>query len=163
MEIGIDIPSLTSGIGDMTGPGIIVGLIALAGFIGRLVFVSFGSSIKNANPLRNFSGFGRIAAGGVVFVGALAMTGKLDKAAHKIQGSTIDPFYIYVLKRDSCDLSSGKYCVILFEGDREISVNWFDNKVYMWELLNPQAGAVYNSLRPRSREGHENNAGKGIG
>lgn len=162
MEIGIDITSLTSGIQGMIGPGIIIGLIALAGFIGRLVFVSFGSSIKKANPLRNFSGLGLIATSIVVFVGGLVVTGKLDKAVHLIQRNTIDPFNIYVLQRDSCDISSGKYCVIVFEGDREISVNWFDSNVYMWELLNPQTGAVYKTLRPRSREGGGGSIGIGL-
>ena len=162
LDIGIDIPSLTSGIQGMKGLGLIVGLIALAGFIGRLVFVSFGSSIKNANPLRNFSGLGLIATSIALFVGALMVTGKLDKAVHQIQRNTIDPFTIYVLQRDSCDLSSGKYCVIVFEGDREISVNWFDSKIYMWELLNPQTGAVYKTLRPRSREGNGESTGEGF-
>ncbi|WIY25922.1 hypothetical protein [Parasedimentitalea psychrophila] len=162
MEIGIDISSLTSGIQGLIGPGIIVGLIALAGFIGRLVFVSFGSSIKEANPLRNFSGLGLIATSIAMFVGALVVTGKLDKAVHLIQRNTMDPFNIYVLQRDSCDLSGSKYCVIVFEGGREISVNWFDSKVYMWELLNPQTGAVYKTLRPRSRVGDGESIGVGL-
>jgi len=159
LDFGFDVSTFVAESQRLTGPGIIVGLIALAGTIGRMLFVAFGSSIQGVNPFRNFSGSGLIILGIVLFIGALGVTGKLDKAVHKVQRNTIDPFNVWILKRDACDLSSGKYCVIVFEEGREISVNWFDREVYMWELLNPQSGAVWKTLRPRSRDEHNQGMG----
>ena len=151
MEIEFDVSSYISQVQGSGGHTITIALILVAGFFGRLVFVAFGPSIAAANPFRNFSGFGLIGLSVAMFVGYLFVTGKQERALHIVQRNTIDPFLVWVLERDSCDLSGSKYCVIIFEDGREISVNWFAKEVYMWELVNPDHGAVWNTLRPISR------------
>ncbi|NRB19636.1 MAG: hypothetical protein HRU33_19250 [Rhodobacteraceae bacterium] len=151
MNFEFDVSSFVAQSQGLTGTAMIIGFIALGGYVGRLLYVSFGSSIAAVNLFRNFSGLGLISISVGLFIAGLYLTGKQDRAVHMVQRTVIDPFTVWVLKRDACDLSSGKYCVIVFEDDREISVNWFDQEVYMWELLNPPSGAVWDTLRPRSR------------
>jgi len=152
LEIEFDVSSYISQVQGSGGHTLMIALILVAGYFGRLVFVAFGPSIAAANPLRNFSGFGLIGLCVAMFVGYLFLTGKQERALQVVQRNTIDPFMVWVLERDSCDQLSGKYCVIIFEDGREISVNWFAKEVYMWELVNPDHGAVWNTLRPMARD-----------
>ena len=68
-----------------------------------------------------------------------------------VQRHVVDPFVISVLDRDSCDLNSGAYCVVVFEEDRELIVNWHDRRIDMFALVNPPSGSVFYTGRPQPR------------
>ncbi len=70
-----------------------------------------------------------------------------------VQRNLVDPSIISVLEKDSCDVSSGAYCVIIFDEGREIAVNWFDRGVVLFEIAHPRQGAVPSSLRPHMPAG----------
>ncbi|MFS4582309.1 hypothetical protein [Phaeobacter sp. C3_T13_0] len=125
------------------------GTIAFVGFFGRLVFVAFGPGLANANPLKNFSGFGR-----VLLAVALNVSGKMAKAQTLFKRHLVDPIIVTVLGRDSRDLASDDCCVMLFEQGREMSVNWYDKRVYIYEILNPLTLPLWSFLRPQIRPEH---------
>ncbi len=153
MDLGIDPAAIAAGSQGMSSNLILIGTIAFVGFFGRLVFVAFAPSIAKANPLANFSGFGLIAVAVALIFGGLFVTGKTVKATVLVQRHLIDPVIVSVLGRDSCDLNSDDYCVVVFEDGREMSVNWHDKRVHMYEILTPATLPLWTSLRPRSRPG----------
>jgi len=151
LDFDFDVSSVTSVSEGLMGQSILIGSLVVIIFVSRMLFVTFAPSIMALNPLRGFSGFGLIGVAVAIFIGGLFLTGKQGHAVQVVQRNIIDPFTVSVLKRDSCDIASGAYCVVVFEAEREISVNWFDKRVYMWEIINPPSGAVWDTRRPVSR------------
>ncbi len=151
MELAIDSTALAAGSHAVTDNIVMFGTIAFVGFFGRLIFVAFGPGLANANPLSNFSGYGHILVAVALFAGALHLSGKTVKAQVLFKRHLVDPVVVTVLGRDSCDLTSDSYCVLVFEEGREMSVNWYDKRVYMYEILNPAELPLWSSLRPRGR------------
>lgn len=140
-------------IGDQTRALMIIVGLAVAGFIGRLVVVSFGDRIAGMNPLRDASGGMMIlVAFALIGGGVFYMNGPV-KLSIMFRQHVTDPFMVSVLGRDSCDLASGAYCVVVFEKDREIVVNWHDKRVHMMQLMTPPMNPPWGSLRPRPRGG----------
>ena len=129
---------------------LIVGL-AFAGFIGRLVVVSFGDRVAGMNPLRNASGGVMILAAVLLMGGGVFYMNGHVKTGIMIRQHVTDPFIVSVLGRDTCEVPSGDYCVVVFEEEREIVVNWHDKRVHMMELLTPPMNPPWGSLRPRPR------------
>ncbi|UTS79514.1 hypothetical protein [Phaeobacter piscinae] len=151
MDLGIDPSALAAGSHAATDNIIMFGTIAFIGFFGRLLYVAFGPGLASANPLSNFSGYGHILVAVALFAGALHLSGKTVKAQVLFNRHLVDPILVTVLGRDSCDQNGDDYCVIVFEQDREMSVNWYDKRVHMYELLNAAELPLWSSLRPQGR------------
>lgn len=156
MNFGFDIEDAMSASsqvsGDMIGVSGIVLTVAALGFIGRLVFVVFGDRLGGLNPLRGVSGWGLIGVAAALLAGGLVMTGKHRPVIIGLKARLVDPFVVSVLKRDSCDVSGEKYCVVVFEEDREIFVNWYDRRVSMFKIVNKlDFNPIRVSPRPVSR------------
>ncbi|MFV1443068.1 MULTISPECIES: hypothetical protein [unclassified Phaeobacter] len=151
MDLGIDPTALAAGSHVVTGNIMMFGTIAFVGFFGRLVFVAFGPGVAQANPLGHLSGFGHILVAVALFAGALHLSGKTVKAQVLFKRHLVDPVIVTLLGRDSCDPQGEAYCVMVFEDGREMSVNWHDTRVHMYELLNPVELPLWSSLRPRER------------
>lgn len=79
------------------------------------------------------------------------MTGKAQTALLQLQRNISDPFFVSVLKHDSCDVTTGAFCVVVFEREREIVVNWFDKRVDMFAIVNPQAEVHWLTIKPQLR------------
>ncbi|WP_264212735.1 hypothetical protein [Leisingera thetidis] len=153
MDIGIDPAAVAAGSQEMTGNIALIGTIAFVGFFGRMVFVAFAPGLAKANPFRNFSGTGFILLAAALFAGGLYASGKMTKATVLFKRNLVDPVVVTWLGRDSCDPASGSYCVVVFEDGQEKVVNWYDKRVYMYEIVNPPEGAVWHTLRPQPRPG----------
>ncbi|MDX2483727.1 MAG: hypothetical protein QNK42_08720 [Pseudodonghicola sp.] len=140
MNFGFDVEDAVSvasrASSDMTGVSVIVAAVAVLGFFGRLIFVAYGDRLGDLNPLRGVSGWGMIGVAAALFAGGLVMTGKHRSAITAFKARLVDPFVVSVLKKDSCDVSSEKYCVVVFEENREIFVNWYDRRVSMFKIVN---------------------------
>ncbi|KIC09911.1 hypothetical protein RA19_14240 [Leisingera sp. ANG-M1] len=153
MELGIDPAAIAAGSKELSSTFTLIAVIAFVGFFGRLVFVAFAPGIAKANPFRNFSAAGFILLAAVLFGGGLYVSGKAVKAEVLLKRHLVDPVLVSWLGRDSCDPGDGSYCVVVFEKGQEKIVNWYDKRVYMWEIVNPAEGAVWHTLRPRPRPG----------
>ena len=155
MDMGFDVNAAASEVsavsGDMYSRLTIIVILAVVGFLGRMIFVAFGSNVKVDNPLKGLSGVSMIIFGLCLAFGALIMVGKGDKAVRLVQRNIIDPYVISVLEQDACNPATGAYCVIVFEEGREISMNWFDKGINLFEIAHPRQGAVPSSQRPRVR------------
>lgn len=138
-------------IGDTTRTLIIIVCVALFGFVGRLVFVAFSDRVAGINPLRNASGGVMIMAAVALMGGGIFMMNGHVKSLILVRQHVVDPFIVSVLGWDSCDVASGAYCVVVFEDDREIVVNWHDKRVHMMVLLTPPQNPPWGSLRPMTR------------
>ncbi|TDE40852.1 hypothetical protein [Antarcticimicrobium sediminis] len=140
MNFGFDIEESASvssqARSDMIGVSVIVVLVAILGFFGRLIFVVYRGRLAGLNPLRGVSGWGMIGVAAALFAGVLVMTGKQRSVIIGFKARLVDPFVVSVLKRDSCDVAGKKYCVVVFEEDREIFVNWYDRRVSMFQIVN---------------------------
>ena len=155
MDFGFDVSAAASGMSQasdgVSGKFTVIMIIAAMGMLGRSLFVAFGSSVKFSNPFRAFSGIAMVLAAFVILFGGMVLVGKGQKLMLMVQRNIVDPFVVSVLDRDSCDLNSGAYCVIVFEQDRERVVNWHDRRVDMFALVNPPSGSVFHTGRPHSR------------
>ncbi|SPJ28669.1 hypothetical protein [Falsiruegeria mediterranea] len=118
MDFGFDVSGLVARVSEarsgLSGKFTIILMIAILGLVGRQVFAAFGPSLKVSNSLAGFSGFGLIGVAIAVFVGGLVVTGKGRMAMIQIQRNISDPFIVNVLERDSCDVTLGAYCVVVF-------------------------------------------------
>lgn len=140
-------------IGDQTRALLIIVGLAVLGFIGRLVMVGYGDRIAGMNPLKGASGGVFIlAAAALIGGGVFYMNGPV-KLSIMLRQNVTDPILVSVLGRDSCDPASGAYCVVVFEVDREIVVNWHDSRVHMMALMTPPMNPPWASLRPKARGG----------
>ncbi|SLN38623.1 hypothetical protein TRL7639_01950 [Falsiruegeria litorea R37] len=155
MDFGFDVTGAVAGVSEarsgLSGKFTMIMIIAVIGLVGRQVFVAFGPSLKFSNPFARFSGFGLIGVAMAVFVGGLLVSGKGRTALIQLQRNISDPFIVSVLERDSCDVASGAYCVVVFEGEREIVVNWFDKRVDMFAIANPRTEVHWLTVRPQLR------------
>lgn len=156
MDFGID-PDAVGVIGsvvhdDGVGSLMIVGGIAFVGFFARLVFLSFADRAKAMNPFAGMSGGGLILVAFGIFVAGLFITNKQHKALIMVKRTLVDPVIVTVLQKDSCSVDDQKsYCVVVFEGGREMVVNWYDHRVDMYSVVNLQANPPWHSLRPLGR------------
>lgn len=155
MDFGFDVTAAAGEVsqssGDMYARLTIILVLGVVGFVGRMVFVAFGPSVKVGNPLKGLSGAAMIAVGLCLAFGALILVGKGDKAVRMVQRNIIDPYIVSVMEKDPCDPASGAYCVIVFEPGREISLNWFDKGINLFDIAHPIQGAVASSIRPQIR------------
>ena len=156
MDFGFDVERAASAAsqahGDMANVLVVVGTLAVLGFFGRLIFVAYGDRIKDFNPLHGFSGWGMIGVSVAFLAGGMLLTGKQRVALIRLKAHLIDPFVVSVLHKDSCDVASGKYCVVVFEEGREIVVNWYDRRVSMFEIANDlDFNPILVSRRPVGR------------
>ncbi|WP_406644386.1 hypothetical protein QEZ52_10980 [Aliisedimentitalea scapharcae] len=155
MDFGFDVSAAAAGVSQasdgVSGKFTVIMIIAAVGMLGRSLFVAFGSSLRISNPLKALSGIAMILAAFVIMFGGMVLVGKGQSMLLMVQRNVVDPFVVSVLDRDSCDLHSGAYCVIVFEQDRERVVNWHDHRVDMFALVNPPNGSVFHTERPRSR------------
>lgn len=149
--MGIDPSAMAAQSQGLTSNLALIAAIAGLGFFGRLLFVIFGPKLAGRNPLCNFSGTALIVVAAVLFGGAIYASGKWTKAVVLFNRTLVDPVIVTWLGRDSCDPATGRYCVVVFEEERELVVNWYDKRVYMWEIVNPPEGAPRYSPRPLSR------------
>ena len=156
MDFGFDVSGAVSGVSQMnegmSGKLTMIMTILVLGIVGRQVFVAFGSNLKMSNPLARLSGVGVLLVGVAVLVGGLFAAGKGRSALIQLQRNIVDPFVISVLERDSCDIASGAYCVVVFEEDREIIVNWHDKRVDMYAIANPRTEVLWKTQRPMARQ-----------
>ena len=155
MDFGFDVSGAVSGVSQMnegmSGKLTIIMSILVLGIVGRQLFVAFGSNLKLSNPLANMSGVGVLLVGVGVLVGGLFVAGKGQSALIQVQRNIVDPFVVGVLERDSCEIASGAYCVVVFEEDREIIVNWHDKRVDMYAIANPRTEILWKTQRPVAR------------
>lgn len=155
MDFGFDVSGAVSEVSQinegMSGKLKMIMIILVLGIVGRQVFVAFGSNLKLSNPLARLSGVGVLLVGVLVMVGGLLAAGKGRPALIQVQRNIVDPFVVGVLERDSCDIASGAYCVVVFEGDREIIVNWHDKRVDMYAIANPRTEILWKTQRPAAR------------
>ncbi|WP_323782019.1 hypothetical protein [Leisingera sp.] len=151
MNFGFDPSAVAAGSQELTSNFVLIGIIAFAGFFGRLVFVAFAPGIARAAPFRNFTAPGFILLAAALFAGGLYLSGRMVKAQVLVSRHLVDPVIVTLLGRDSCDPADGSYCVVVFEDGREKMVNWYDKRVYMWEIVNPPEGAIWHSQRPPAR------------
>ncbi len=140
-----------SKVGESTQTRVLIVALAFVGFIGRLVVVAYGDRIAGLNPLRSASGGVMIGAAVLLIAGGIFLVNGHVKTLIMVRQHSIDPFLTSVLGRDSCDVASGAYCVVVFENEREIVVNWHDKRVHMMALLTPPMNPPWGSLRPRTR------------
>ncbi|KIC16030.1 MULTISPECIES: hypothetical protein [unclassified Leisingera] len=153
MDLGIDPSAVAAGSQEVTSTFVMFGTIAFVGFFGRMIFVAFGPGLAKSNPFRNFSGGGFILLAAALFAGGLYASGKMTKATVLFKRHLADPVIVTLLGKDSCDPADGSYCVVVFEDGQEKIVNWYNKRVYMYEIVNPPEGAVWHTLRPRHRPG----------
>ncbi|QAX30495.1 hypothetical protein [Leisingera sp. NJS204] len=153
MELGIDPAALAAGSQEATSTLAMLGLIAFTGIFGRMMFVAFAPGLAKVNPFRNFSGLGFVLLAAGLFAGALYVSGKQTKAIVLFNRHLVDPVIVTLLGRDSCDPARGSFCVVVFEDGQEKIVNWYDKRVYMYEIVNPPEGAIWHTQRPRARPG----------
>jgi hypothetical protein len=151
LDFGFDPSAVAAGSQQLTGNFVLIGVIAFVGFFGRLLFVAFAPSLAKASPFKNLSGPGFICLAIGLFFGGLYVSGKMVKAQVLVSRHLIDPVIVTILGQDSCDPDDGSYCVVVFENGEERLVNWHDKRVFMYEIVNPPQGAVWNTLRPRGR------------
>lgn len=155
MDFGFDVSGAVSGVSQMnegmSGKLTIIMSILVLGIVGRQLFVAFGSNLKLSNPLAHMSGVGVLLVGVAVLVGGLFVAGKGQFALIQVQRNIVDPFVVGVLERDSCEIASGAYCVVVFEEDREIIVNWHDKRVDMYAIANPRTEILWKTQRPVAR------------
>ncbi len=78
----------------------------------------------------------------------ISAVGPDDKPVRLVQRDLADPSIISVLEKDSCDVASGAYCVIIVDAGRKIAVNRFDKGVVRSDMAHPRQGAVPISRRP---------------
>ena len=76
----------------------IIAVIAIAGYFGRLVVALLGPSIVRRNAHQNVSGFGLIGLSVVLFVGMIYVAGGQDRALYLLQQTIIDPVRLWVLQ-----------------------------------------------------------------
>jgi len=129
----------------------LLAVFVLVGGIGRLVFVAYGDKLTGVNPFRNLSGPALLLAGAVIILGPMFFSSKLNRIWVNIKSYTAEPFITQLLDRDSCTITDTSYCVVIFEGEQEIVVNWYNRGVYLWGVLNPEGGAVWDAPRPPRR------------
>ncbi|MCB4456335.1 hypothetical protein [Leisingera sp. McT4-56] len=153
MNLSVDPWAAAAGAQGLAGNAALIGSIAMIGLFGRLVFVALAPAVARSNPFRNFSGAGFILLAAALFAGGLYASGKMSKAAVLFKRHLADPVIVTWLGRDSCDPADGSYCVVVFENGEEKIVNWYNKRVYMWEIVNPPEGAVWHTMRPRARPG----------
>lgn len=151
MDFGFDPSAVAAGSQEMTSNFVLIGVIAFVGFFGRLLFVAFAPGIAKASPLKNMSAPGFILLAVALFGGGLFLSGKLVKAQVLVSRHLVDPVIVTVLGRDSCDPADGSYCVVVFENGAERLVNWHDQRVFMYEIVNLPQGAIWHTLRPQPR------------
>ncbi|WP_293572689.1 hypothetical protein [Phaeobacter sp.] len=151
MDLGFDPAAMAASAEGASSNLMLIGAIAFFGFFGRLLFVAFGPGLAKANPLANFSGLGLIAVAVALIFGGLFVTGNTVKAQILVQRHLVDPVVVSVLGKDSCDIGSSAYCVLVFENGREMSVNWHDKRVHLYDVLTPTVLPLWQSLRPRGR------------
>ncbi|WP_164658859.1 hypothetical protein [Tropicibacter sp. Alg240-R139] len=155
MDFGFDVAGAVAGVSEakngLSGKFSMIMIILVFGLVGRQVFVAFGPSLKLSNPFARLSGFGMMGVAVAVIVGGLVVTGKGRTAMIQIKRNISDPFIVNVLERDSCYVASGAYCVVVFEEGREIVVNWFDKRVDMFAIANPQTEVHWLYVRPKFR------------
>ena len=155
MEVGVDpaeIAAASEALGSAMGPFLwIMGLLA-AGLIGRMIFVAWGDRLRPSAWLQNMSGAGLIALALGLFVVGIFVSGTEVRAWVKIQQSLIDPFLVTVLKRDSCNPTNDRFCVVVWEQDgREIMVKWHDRRVNAHKVFGGHQFTLYSSARPQPR------------
>ncbi|MBE1285019.1 MAG: hypothetical protein GJ676_17030 [Rhodobacteraceae bacterium] len=155
MDFGFDVSTAAEGVSDvqhgLSGPLTTILIVLAIGVFGRMVFVAFGDRLRIANPLAALSGAGWIIVALSTFLGGLFVTGQARPAWIQVQRHVIDPFVVSILERDSCDPGTGAYCVVVFDPGREMVVNWYDKRVDMYRIVNPQTGPVRRSPRPQIR------------
>jgi hypothetical protein len=158
LEFGFD-PAQVSAVSDVAHSNLvramlIIGAIAAVGLLGRVFFGNMRDWATRHNPLGDASGAGLIIGALVLIFGGLYFTSGHVKSMVVVQRHIVDPFVVSVLKKDSCALESGDYCVVVFEQDREIVVNWFDKRVHMLSLMTPPMNPPWGSPRPKARAQH---------
>ncbi|MFY9212574.1 MAG: hypothetical protein WAO69_15765 [Aestuariivita sp.] len=158
MEFDFD-PAEVSAVGavinsDLMHAMMIIGAIAVFGLLGRLFFMAMRDRAAKHNPLRDASGGGLIFASLALVAAGIYFNSGHVKTMVMVQRHVVDPITVSVLKRDSCQLSGGDYCVVVFQEDREIVVNWFDKRVHMFTLLTPAMNPPWGSPRPVARDPH---------
>lgn len=151
MDLGFDPSALAAGSEELRSSLTLMAIIAFTGFFGRMVFVAFGPGLARANPFRDFTSTGFILLAAALFAGGLYVSGKAVKTEVLIKRHLIDPVAVTWLGWDSCDPEDGSYCVVVFEDGEEKIVNWYDKRVYMWEIVNLPESAVWHTLRPLPR------------
>ena len=155
MDLGFDVTGAVAGVSElntgMSGKLTLIMSILVLGIVGRQLFVAFGPNLRFSSPFAGVSGTGILAVGALVLVGGLFMAGKGSTALIQVQRNIVDPFVIEVLERDSCDVTSGAYCVVVFENGREIIVNWHDRRVDMFAIANPRTEIYWKTQRPVAR------------
>lgn len=134
------------------GPIVTIALIVAFGFIGRLVFIAYGDRIQNFNPLKALSGVGLVIVAVGILTATVFVSGKQVKAMVLLKSILVEPVLVTLLKKDSCTITDESYCVIVFEDDREISVNWYNRRVDMFKLVNDfTLNPLWASPRPKLR------------
>ena len=104
---------------DLMHAMMIIGAIAVFGLLGRLVFMAMRDRAAKHNPLRDASGGGLIFASLALVAAGIYFNSGHVKTMVMVQRHVVDPITVSVLKRDSCQLSGGDYCVVVFQEDRE--------------------------------------------
>ncbi|WP_420004278.1 hypothetical protein [Arenibacterium sp. LLYu02] len=151
MDFGVNVAAL-SGTAQGLSQSVTLGMIfLLVGGVGRMIFVAFGDRMVRFNPFRNMSGQMMLLVGGAIVLSPLFFETQVNHVWTKAKSLTVEPFLTEVLGRDSCVIDETSYCVVIFEGEAELVVNWYHRGVYMWALLNPETSAVWDAPRPPRR------------
>lgn len=151
MDLGIDVEAL-SGTAQGVSQSLTLGMLFLViGGVGRMIFVAFGDKLVGFNPFHNLSGRWMLIVGLGIVLSPLIFQTQINSLLVRTKSLTVEPFLTEVLGRDSCVIAEASYCVVIFEGDAELVVNWYHRGIYMWGLLNPDAGAVWDAPHPPQR------------
>lgn len=126
-------------------------ILVVIGGIGRMIFVAFGDRLVAFNPFRHLSGPKMLVVGGAIVLAPVFFETQVNHVLTKTKSLTLEPILTEVLGRDSCVIDEDSYCVVIFEGETELVVNWYHRGIYMWGLLNPDSGAVWDAPRPPER------------
>ncbi|THH37422.1 hypothetical protein E4Z66_10980 [Aliishimia ponticola] len=155
MEVDIspdDIANIGQQVSLATGPFFWILVILAGGMIAGMIYVAWGEKFQVSNLLGGMSGVGLIALAGALLVAGVFVTDREVRAWVLIQRNLIDPFYVTILGKDSCNPESSKFCVVVWDKTgKELLVNWHDKRVNAHEVFGGYEFSLFTSARPQMR------------
>lgn len=127
---------------------VIILAIAVFGVAGRYLFVAFALSLKVTRPIPSFSGGSMLGVGALVVFALLAIVGHPDRLSPTEKQTNAG----VLRQQDSCDFLRSERCVIIIDGESEISVSPLDRRLQDWTPDPALRGPVARSPRPAARD-----------
>ena len=152
-DINVDqIDQTATGINNAIGPlTYLLVILAVAG-IGRMIFVAYGDKLQLSALYEGFSGKSYVVIFAAICAGLVMFTDQEVRIWIKFKSTMVDPVLTDVLKRDSCNPETNRFCVVVWEDDgREMVVNWHDRRVDAFKVFGGYQFTLFESPRPVAR------------